>query len=539
MRLRTLTSRALLPRWLREPVVAVGGGGPWTWAALAVGRGAGWLSQRLGLGHGSVVAGRVALMLDPGVLRWLVRGRTVVLVSGTNGKTTTSHLLAGALRTVGEVAHNASGSNMADGAVAALARLPRARWAVLEVDELHLAEVADAVDPAALVLLNLTRDQLDRVTEVRVTAERIRQVLAAHPNTVAVANADDPLTVWAATPAARRVWVAAGGGWHMDAASCPRCGELLQRGEPLLQRGEPRLDHDTAPAARQVAPRHRLVGVDGHPSESAGVAPPGWVCPHCGLARPDPQWWWEYSGSTGEPLAHHAIRAGEAARCERARTVTVRLRVGLPGRVNLNNAVMALAGADTVGLDPARGAAGLASVEEVAGRYLVTRIGAHVVRLLLVKNPAGWVEALEFLHVPRPIVVVVNAHEADGRDVSWLWDLPVEQLATRPVAVAGDRAADLGVRLSYAGIDHVTDPDPLAALRGLPTGEVDVVANYTAFLSLRDQLARQAQHHPRRTPRRAGFRQASAAGADGEREGRTVVSDAARERPGGRAVSER
>jgi len=200
------------------------------------------------------------------------------------------------------------------------------------------------------------------------------------------------------------------------------------------------------------------------------------------------------------------------------------LRVGLPGRVNVGNALMALAAADAVGVAAVRGAAGLATVEEVAGRYVVTRVGDHVVRLLLVKNPAGWVGALEFLRVPRPIVVVINAREADGRDVSWLWDLPVEQLADRHVAAAGERAADLGVRLSYAGIDHITGPDPLTALRRLPAGEVDVVATYTAFLQLRDKLSppggsADPPHHAVQSPWRDGE-----AGPDRERAGRVPTS---------------
>jgi len=454
--------------------------------------------------------GRLALALDPGVLAWLARGRTVVLVSGTNGKTTTSHLLAAALGESGAVAHNASGSNMADGAVAALAARPGARWAVLEVDELHLGEVACAVAPAVMVLLNLTRDQLDRVSEVRATAAGVGEVLAADPLITVVANADDPLTVWAAARAGSRVWVAAGGAWRDDAASCPRCGELLERtdraaaGPPLEGRG---------------------TGTTMGPAED----PPRWRCTGCGLARPQPAWWWDRVEDGIGPSAHHVVSAGTAvtrstglaaragpASGSAATTAdvdpggvdaggtdtggtdtgavaadgvdTVRLAVGLPGRFNVGNALMALAAADAVGVEAAVAARGLSRVEEVAGRYLIADVGAHRVRLLLMKNPAGWVEALDVLAASRPLVVVINAREADGRDVSWLWDLPVEQLAGRPVGAAGERYADLGVRLSYAGIDHVAAPDPLVALAELPPGEVDVVANYTAFLSLRDRL---------------------------------------------------
>ncbi|HWR47632.1 MAG TPA: Mur ligase family protein, partial [Pseudonocardiaceae bacterium] len=164
-----------------------------TRAAVRAGLATAGLSRRLGLGAGSIIGGRVTLVLDAHALRRLAAGRRVVLVSGTNGKTTTSHLVAAAVRTAGRVAHNSGGSNMADGAVAALAESPDAEYAVIEVDELHLAAVAEAVDPTVVILLNLTRDQLDRATEVGAIATTVGHALARHPRTVVVANADDPM----------------------------------------------------------------------------------------------------------------------------------------------------------------------------------------------------------------------------------------------------------------------------------------------------------------------------------------------------------
>lgn len=389
------------------------------------------------MGSGSVIAGRVALALCPDVLARLARGRTSVVVTGTNGKTTTSHLVAAALGGRGPVAHNAAGSNMTDGAVAALIDAPRARLAVLEVDELHLGPVLDAVEPDVLVLLNLSRDQLDRVSEVRATAHAIHVLPARHPETVVVANADDPLVVWAAGAARRVVWVAAGTRWTEDTLACPACGQGLAR---------------------------RVVGDEPGP----------WCCAGCGLCRPRAAWRWR--GDDGGPT----VRWGAAAPIE--------LALSLPGRVNLGNATMALAAAAQIGTDPATAAPRLARVGEVAGRYGYLWLQGRRVRTLLVKNPAGWGEALDMLTPDRPVLIMVNSREADGRDVSWLWDLPVGTLAGRAVAAAGDRAADIGVRLSYADIAHHTDADPRTALEGLPPGEVDAVANYTAFLDLRRQL---------------------------------------------------
>ena len=419
---------------------------------MAAGRLAADTSRRLGLGAGSVVGGRVALGLCPDVLARQAAGLTSIVVTGTNGKTTTSHLVAAALSGRGPVAHNAAGSNMLDGAVAALMDEPRARLCVLEVDELHLGPVLDAVKPDVLVLLNLSRDQLDRVSEVRSTAHAVAEVRSGHPETLVVANVDDPMVVWAVGAAGRVVWCAAGTGWDADTLACPACGHHLSR------------------------------RTDGGSSR--------WWCTACGLHRPCPQWWWEL-GSDAEDFFVHRPLGG-----------AVRVESGLPGRVNRGNVTVALAAAAAIGTDPATAAPHVGRVRAVAGRYGALAYRQRLVRSFLVKNPAGWVEALDMLAADRPLLIVINAREADGRDVSWLWDLPVETLRGRVVAVAGERAADLGVRLSYAGIPHRSHADPLTALEALPVGEVDAVANYTAFRDLQQSLSRdQARQVPRRRQR--------------------------------------
>ncbi|MGI8799522.1 MAG: MurT ligase domain-containing protein [Pseudonocardia sp.] len=404
-----------------------GGLPPLTWVAAHAGLAAAALSRRLGLGAGSMIGGRVTMRLDATALSNLAAGRRVVLVSGTNGKTTTSHLVAAALGTAGSVAHNDSGSNMADGVIAALARRRDAPFAVLEVDELHLAAVADAVDPAVVVLLNLTRDQLDRTSEVRQTAAAIGDALARLPGAVVIANADDPMTVAAARAARLPVWVRGGASWRADVASCPSCGELLEYDEQG-----------------------------------------GWSC-RCGLRRPEPSWW-----LCGD-VAHTAGRA-------------VPLSLQLPGRINFSNATMALAAVEALGVPGDAAARAFAGLREVAGRYATVQRGSQTLRLLLAKNPAGWVETFPVLTEPRPLVLSVNARAADGRDTSWLWDVPFEQITPRPMVATGERAADLGARLSYADLDHRTTADLASALACLPAGPVDVVANYTAFHQLRREL---------------------------------------------------
>jgi lipid II isoglutaminyl synthase (glutamine-hydrolysing) len=385
------------------------------------------LSRWAGRGSGSIIGGRVTLALQPDALRRLSAGRRVVLVSGTNGKTTTSHMVAAALRTQGAVAHNASGSNMADGAVSALAAGRDARHVVLEVDELHVAAVARQSRPVAIVLLNLTRDQLDRATEVRKIAATIGSALAELPSTTVIANADDPMTVSAAEQAAGPVlWVAAGAQWREDTLTCPRCGRVMGR-------------------------------------ESAR-----WRC-ECGLAQPSPHWWLD----------------GQSART--AETTTP-LTLALPGQFNRANALMALAAARHENVPADQAAAAIGRLGHVQGRYASVTLGSRTLRLLLAKNPAGWAATLSMLATPRPLLIVVNAREADGRDTSWLWDVDFAALGGRPIAASGERAADLGVRLSYADLPHHTAADPLDALAKLPEGEIDVVANYTAFYSLRRRI---------------------------------------------------
>ncbi|MBE8521691.1 DUF1727 domain-containing protein [Amycolatopsis sp. H6(2020)] len=398
-----------------------------TRASVAAGRLTAWLSRSSGLGRGGMIGGRVTLALDPLALRRLGRERTVVLVTGTNGKTTTSLMLTRALETLAEVAANSDGANMPDGVLAALTARPGAPYAVLEVDETYVPWVADQVRPAVLVLLNLSRDQLDRVGEVRATERDLRAAIADLNDTVVVANCDDVLVTSAASAAAKAVWVGAGRRWTGDSTACPRCEGRVET-------------HD----------RH-------------------WSC-GCGLARPEPGWTLD----------------GELVRTPGGRHVDLDLR--LPGEVNRANAALALAAAHRLGVPPHTAAARLRTITDIGGRYRTIRRSRHSVRLMLAKNPAGWVETLRVLDEDTPVVVAVNAQEADGRDLSWLWDVHFERLRGRQVVVTGERGADLSVRLRYAEVAHWAEPDPVTAIDALPPGAVELVANYTAFRDLVGRL---------------------------------------------------
>ena len=400
-------------------------------AALGAGAAARWASRATGRGAGAMIGGLVAMTLDRTVLRQLGSGRRSVIVTGTNGKSTTTRMTAAALATIGGVATNSEGANMDAGLVAALAGARDAPLAALEVDEMHVPHVADAVDPTVIVLLNLSRDQLDRVGEINHIERTLRAGLDRHPSAVIVANCDDVLMTSAAYDCPNVVWVAAGGSWAGDSVSCPRSGEVIVR----------------------EGSHWRSTGTD--------------------FARPTPQWWVDDENLYGP--------AG----------LVIPMRLSLPGAVNRGNAAQAVAAAVAMGADPAAAVAAVSGIDEVAGRYRTVRIGDHTARLLLAKNPAGWQEALSMVDKTAAAVVIsVNGQVPDGEDLSWLWDVRFEHFGSTAVVAAGERGTDLAVRLGYAGVEHTLVHETLAAIESCPPGHVEVVANYTAFLQLQRALER-------------------------------------------------
>jgi lipid II isoglutaminyl synthase (glutamine-hydrolysing) len=384
------------------------------------------LSRLTGRGDGTTIGGRVTLTLDPAALSRAADGRAFALVSGTNGKTTTRTLLVAALATRGPVVSNSGGANLPTGLTAALANDRDSPDGVLEVDEPYLPMVSTAVRPRAAVLLNLSRDQLDRYAEVRRLAGIWRDALARPGAPVAVANCDDPLVTWAASAAPSTLWVAAGQRWHNDAAVCPACGDVITR--------------------------------------VAG----GWSSA-CGLARPTPDWVVDGDTVVDPDGTRHLVS------------------LAIPGEVNIGNAALAAAAATLWEVAPADAFAAMSGIAEVEGRYLATTYHGVSARLLLAKNPAGWVEALSMLPSTEVgVVVAVNARAADGRDPSWLWDVPFEALRGRFAIATGERSRDVAVRLRYAGVEHAREDDAARALRAAGHhGPVEVLANYTAFQTYR------------------------------------------------------
>ena len=398
-----------------------------TQAAVAVGKLASRTSQMLGRGHGTVIGGNITLKLDPGALQSLVGKRAVTVITGTNGKSTTTRLVREALGSTHKTASN-RGANMPPGLIEAAAD-QSAQELVFEVDELYVPRVVESTRASILVLLNLSRDQLDRITEIRRVAELWRSLLTRVDwKLTVIANADDPLLVWAVGDYADVVWVSAGYRWKEDAALCPNCSRV------------------------------RAVNADGT-----------WTC-ECGLNKPTATWTLDAAGANGP----HGVTP---------------FTLGLPGDFNRSNALVALAVAAERGIDPATAIGPIEKVVDVSGRYVTADVDGRAVRLFLAKNPASWTELLHLLSQENASVVfVLNARIADGQDTSWLWDVPFEQAAGRAVVAAGDRRLDLAYRLQLADVEHTVAESALAAIKNLPPGPVELLATYTAFHDVLKEL---------------------------------------------------
>lgn len=404
-------------------------------AGILAGEAAAIASRLTGRGSGASIRGQILTRVDPQALAKLLPGRRIAMVSGTNGKTTTTHLLAAAVRQgLGDRADrlvtNADGANLHYGIASALSRAPRADLAVLETDERVVADVVRLGHPEVLVLLNFSRDQLDRHHEIKSLGSAwLRALAAAGPDgPVVVANATEPLIVWAARGAKEVVWVDTQNVWNADSVLCPICGSSIRTSTD-----------DTG--------RDR------------------WSCSGCDLAQPEASWR-VVDGRIVDPdgVSHDP-------------------QLQVPGSFNVSNAACALAAAAVLGVPTETALTGMRTVTSPAGRFASTVISGTRCRLLLAKNPAGWAEALPIMTTDT-VVLAIDSIAADGKDVSWLWDVDFEQLAGRTVITSGPRAHDLAIRLKYADVSHRVEPDLGRALAGHDE-PVDVIATYTPFQKLR------------------------------------------------------
>jgi lipid II isoglutaminyl synthase (glutamine-hydrolysing) len=444
-------------------------------AKIAAARAVGELARRAGRGGGTSLPGKVLMRLEPHAIAQLAARLKLgsALVSATNGKTTTAAMVASILERTGiSVVHNRAGANMAGGVASTLLAATRPGGAMagelglFEVDEFWLDRVTPELRPRAILLCNLFRDQLDRYGELDTIADRWAAVVGALPDsTQLVLNADDPLVadMGREHPGVTYFGVEDDGvalpqmQHASDSKHCRRCGAAYAYETIYL----------------------------GHLGR--------YGCPSCGQRRPTP-------AVAAEQILLDATRSAR---------FTLRTPVGeapaqipLPGLYNVYNALAASALCLRLGVSLPDIVGGLHAVRAAFGRAEIVIVGDVELSILLVKNPAGANEILRTLALERgelDVLAILNDRTADGRDISWVWDADFEILASavRRVTCAGTRAAELALRLKYAGVPGerlvVVPSLPQAldeALGAAPGKRLFALPTYTALLELRDELAR-------------------------------------------------
>lgn len=423
---------------------------------------------------GTALPGKLAMKIDRNILETVSEGMEIIIVTGTNGKTTTARMLEHALTSSGrQVLANKSGANLLSGVTAEFtvnttaSGKPKYHYAVIECDEGALKQVVPLCHPRAIVVTNLFRDQLDRYGEVTHILEQVRKGVEAAPEAVLCLNADCSLTSSLALQVPNRV-VYFGMDTPLgeqkeseisDATHCIRCGSKYE--------------------------------YEYHTYAHLG----GFVCPHCGYRRQEPQ------------VAVQEICALEADRS----IVKMRIRtgnreesretvIGLPAVYNIYNAAAAAAGFLAAGFDWEAILRSLGDVTSSFGRMESFELHGKKIRMILVKNPAGCNQAVDYVEALREdctLVLCLNDRIADGTDISWIWDVDYEKIGTdehiREVILGGDRAEDLQIRMKNAGIseEHMhIQRDYRELVRELDAGNrpVFILPNYTSMMELRKIL---------------------------------------------------
>ncbi len=425
---------------------------------------AGHVSRLAGRGGGTTLPGKILVGLDAAAVTRLAERlpRGSALVSATNGKTTTAAMVAEILSPKLALAHNSSGANLMSGVASALLAAPAAELGLFEVDEAALPQVTARLRPRALCLGNLFRDQLDRYGELEQVAERWRAT---------VRDLDESA-------------------WLVVDGDDPQVGDLARERERTLVFGldDPR---HARPALQHAADSKYCV-VCGRPYAylAAYVGHLGdYRCAACGHSRPDLD-----VAARAVELEGLEGASFELVTAEGTRVV----RIALPGLYNVYNALAAASLAQVLGASLDEIHAGLERFRAAFGRFERIAVEDKRLLMLLVKNPAGANEVVRTLvagGAPRVVLVALNDAIADGRDVSWIWDVDFEPLfdGLETVVASGERATELALRFKYGGVPEraiQVVPDLAAAVdRGLeltaPGGDLVALPTYTAMLALR------------------------------------------------------
>ena len=440
-------------------------------AACQVSRGALHLLHR----GGTTLPGRSAMVFDKKILEVVSQNMNIIVVTGTNGKTTTCGMLRHALQSAGiDVLSNVSGANLLTGITAeftansTLSGKPKKQYAIIECDEGALHKVVPLIKPKVIVVTNLFRDQLDRYGEVMHTLEAIRKGIELVPDTTLCLNADCSLTASLGT-------------------DFP--GKVVYYG---INVPSDDVDPDTLSDAKYCIKCGTEYKYDFHTYAHLG----SFYCPECGYKRPEP----DIAVTSIEKFSANGTSVQIKLPTDSGETTTKKVQIGLPALYNVYNAIAAIGAFEAAGLNRGHILKFLASVHSTFGRMETFNYKDTDIQMILVKNPAGCNQALSYLSSLDSDYVAVfclNDKTADGHDISWIWDADHEKVTKDPhckhIYVSGTRAEDMEVRLKYGDaseedITLVEDNNTLIDIvttHGLP---VFVLPNYTSMLALRSVL---------------------------------------------------
>ena len=444
--------------------------------ALLLAKTAGWFSRVLGRGGGTSLPGMILMKLRPHSLSEMARDLEdgVVVISATNGKTTTARMVGNAAHESGALyVANTSGANLASGIVTALlGKTPDEKLGIFEVDEAALPDLIPELQPTVLVLMNLFRDQLDRYGELESTIQKWKEMIQSLPETTKlIVNADDPALAFL-------------GSQHQNVEFFGI--ERTRYGSETIPHAADSLhcQHcDSALQFQQITIGH--LGL--------------WKCQHCGKQRPEPSF-------AGTNINLHGLNGSEFTVISHTNTTT--LNMPLAGLHNVYNALAAYTACATLGISTTHIRQGLSTLSAAFGRNEIVNFDGIELLMMLAKNPAGANQNLKTLLLAEETIhlaILLNDRTADGKDVSWIWDVDYEMIFDHlaSLTISGDRAYDLALRFYYSGFPtanmHIV-PSVQGLLKHLKEsvktgGGAVILPTYTSMLDLRAELSKMGATH--------------------------------------------